>query len=187
MYRVKVFIPILMIALIAGILIGNSVLAGGPSPGSKEDPLVTKAFVESTLSNQVSQLQQQVVQLQAEADTLRQQVAFLEDKVGAKAPVQSQQPVQNNGGQSSNGQNSGPSQEQTDTQPQTTQKVAYVQQSNNYVNVRSGPGTNYDIVAKADKGSKMIILDEQGEWYRVKLADGRLAWVANWVVDVKEE
>jgi uncharacterized protein YgiM (DUF1202 family) len=30
-------------------------------------------------------------------------------------------------------------------------------------------------------------LDEKGKWYRVKLEDGRLGWVANWVVDVKEE
>ena len=33
----------------------------------------------------------------------------------------------------------------------------------------------------------MIILDEKNGWYRVKLEDGKLAWVANYVVDVREE
>ncbi|MFZ5945122.1 MAG: SH3 domain-containing protein [Bacillota bacterium] len=179
MYRAKIFIPILFVTLIVGVFIGNSVLAGGAAPGSKDDPLVTKAYVENSMNSQLSMLQQQVVQLQAEANTLRQQVAFLESKVGQKAPVQTQpqaNPVT-------------PQQQQQQQPPQTQpkQKVAYVQQSNNYVNARVGPGTNYDIAAKVNKGSKMIVIDEKDSWYRVKLEDGKLAWVANWVVDVREE
>jgi TolA-binding protein len=184
--RTKVFIPILIITLIIGILLGNSVFAGGATPGSKDDPLVTKAFVESALNTQLSQLQQQVNQLQAEANTLRQQVAFLESKIGEKSPIQSQkqQPQTNN---DNNAGKESQSQIQTQPQPQPKQKVAYVQQSNNYVNIRTGAGTNFSILTKVYKGSPMIILDEKGKWYRVKLEDGRLGWVANWVVDVKEE
>jgi uncharacterized protein YgiM (DUF1202 family) len=33
----------------------------------------------------------------------------------------------------------------------------------------------------------MPIIGESGEWYKVTLENGKEAWVANWVVDVKEE
>jgi len=192
--RTKVIIPALILTFIIGILIGQSVIAGGVTPGSQADPLVTKAFVENALNSQISQLQQQVAQLQAQANALQQQVAFLENQLGVKAPIQNQIPATNT-------QPPSPSQSQTGSQTETEkptvppvisqpkQKVAYPKESNNstIVNVRSGPGTNFDIVAKVHKGSKMIILDEKNDWYRVKLEDGKLAWVANWVVDVKEE
>jgi len=192
--RTRVIIPILLLTFIIGILIGQSVMAGGVTPGSQADPLVTKAFVENALNSQLMQLQQQVTQLQAEANNLRQQVAFLESKIGVKAPVQTPPPATNNqqppGTQIVSKPDSGETAPQPNPiTPQPKQKVAYVKESNTYntVNTRSGAGTNYPIVAKVNKGSKMIILDEQNDWYRVKLEDGKLAWVANWVVDVREE
>lgn len=175
----------LLITLMIGVLIGNSVLAGGASPGSKEDPLVTKGFVENTLNSQLAQLQQQVAALQAEATTLKQQVAFLENQLGTKAPVDNQQSVENNQVTPQSNQDS--EQAQTQTPAQTSKKVAYVKEEHSYVNARSGAGTNFAVVTKVLQGSKMYILDEQDDWYRVKLEDGRLAWVANWVVDVGEE
>lgn len=184
--RIKVIIPTLVITLIVGILIGQSVIAGGVTPGSQADPLVTKAFVENALNSQITQLQQQVAQLQSQANALQQQVVYLENQLGVKAPVQNPTPITNT---------NPPSQYETGgtTEPPVTsqpkQKVCYPKESNKseYVNVRSGTGTNFDIVAKVKKGSKMIILDEKNGWYRVKLEDGKLAWVANYVVDVREE
>lgn len=187
--RKKIVLPILLLSFILGIFVGQSVFAGGITPGSEGDPLVTKAFVESALNSQLSQLQQQVAQLQNEADNLRQQVAFLESKLGVKAPIQTSTPNTNNNSQSGT-VTPPPSEPQPDpVTSQPKQKVAYVKASNsaNTVNTRSGSGTSYNIVAKVAKGSKMIILDEENDWYRVKLEDGKLAWVANWVVDVVEE
>ena len=86
--RIKVIIPTLVITLIVGILIGQSVIAGGVTPGSQADPLVTKAFVENALNSQITQLQQQVAQLQSQANALQQQVVYLENQLGVKAPVQ---------------------------------------------------------------------------------------------------
>jgi outer membrane murein-binding lipoprotein Lpp len=180
--RIKIIIPTLVITFILGIVIGQSVIAGGVTPGSQADPLVTKAFVENTLNSQVMQLQQQVAQLQAKANTLQQQVEFLENQLGAKAPVQNQNPP-------TNIQTPPENQTVPPVTNQPKQKVCYPKESNksDVVNVRSGTGTNFDIVAKVKKGSKMIILDEKNGWYRVKLEDGKLAWVANYVVDVREE
>lgn len=193
--RVKIVLPVLILTFIVGIFIGQSVIAGGVTPGSEADPLVTKAFVESALNSQLLQLERQVAQLQHEANNLKQQVAFLEGKIGVKAPVQSEPPTGNNnqpqpGTQIVSQPQPGETNPQPDpVTPKPKQKVAYVKQSNtsNIVNTRSGAGTNFSLVAKVQKGSKMIILDEKDDWYRVKLEDGKLAWVANWVVDVVEE
>ena len=39
--------------------------------------------------------------------------------------------------------------------------------NNNYVNVRSGPATTYDIVGRLDQGSSVEILGSKNDWYQV--------------------
>lgn len=51
------------------------------------------------------------------------------------------------------------------------------------VNLRSGPGMGYDLVAQAAHGEQMSIMDQQDGWYKVNRA-GQTAWVAGWVVEV---
>ena len=141
--RAKIIVPVLFLAIIIGVFIGQSVFAGGVVPGSQADPLVTKAFVESALNSQLTQLQQQVAQLQSEANSLRQQVAFLESKIGEKAPVQP--PITNNNQQQPGTQIVSQPKPEVNQQPSTVtpqpkQKIAYVKQSNasDVVNTRSG-------------------------------------------------
>jgi len=49
-------------------------------------------------------------------------------------------------------------------------------------NLRSGPGTDYEIVGKALPGDSLPIAAAEGDWYLVTLSDGGKAYVANWVV-----
>lgn len=51
------------------------------------------------------------------------------------------------------------------------------------VNLRSGPGMGYELVAQAANGEQMSILEQQDGWYKVN-RDGQTAWVAGWVVEV---
>jgi uncharacterized protein YraI len=45
--------------------------------------------------------------------------------------------------------------------------------------VRSGPGTNYSIVATLSNGAIVDIVDDsQPDWLNVKLPDGRVGWVS---------
>lgn len=46
------------------------------------------------------------------------------------------------------------------------------------LNIRSGAGTTYNIVGKAAKGTKVTILLTQGNWYKVKLANGTVGWAS---------
>jgi N-acetylmuramoyl-L-alanine amidase len=46
------------------------------------------------------------------------------------------------------------------------------------LNVRSGPGTTFDILTRALRGALLPLLSRQGDWLQVRLPDGRNGWVA---------
>lgn len=48
----------------------------------------------------------------------------------------------------------------------------------NTVNLRSGPGTSHSIVAKLKKHDIVETLENQGEWAKVKTADGQEGWLS---------
>ncbi len=54
------------------------------------------------------------------------------------------------------------------------------------INLRSGPSTQYSAVASALQGEKLGVLAEQDGWYQVSRG-GTTAWVAGWVVNVAWE
>ena len=56
-------------------------------------------------------------------------------------------------------------------------EVLYVKGSN--VNIRSGPGTDNDIVAKVNRNHKMVVISRKGRWFQVKLSsgDGATGWI----------
>lgn len=63
-----------------------------------------------------------------------------------------------------------------------TGKVTAVIVGSTAVNLRSGPGTSYGVVDKADPGEKLTVIgSEQAGWYLVSRKTGN-AWVAGWVV-----
>lgn len=45
-----------------------------------------------------------------------------------------------------------------------------------WLNIRSGPGTNYEIVEKVIVGDQYIILDEQDGWFELQLSDDISGW-----------
>lgn len=50
------------------------------------------------------------------------------------------------------------------------------------VNIRTGPGTNFPIVTKINKGTVVTIKEQAFGWYKVVLSDGSTGWVASWLV-----
>lgn len=61
-----------------------------------------------------------------------------------------------------------------------TPTVFAVVRSQLRVNVRGGPGTDYDIVNILDPGSGVQVLTEndEGNWYQVQLGDGERGWIS---------
>lgn len=50
------------------------------------------------------------------------------------------------------------------------------------LNVRKGPGISYDILSQATRGQKLVILDKQNDWYKIKTKEGQTGWIASWLV-----
>ena len=45
------------------------------------------------------------------------------------------------------------------------------------LNVRSGPGTDYDKVATLERWDRLVLLEASGEWFWVRLENGTKGWV----------
>ncbi|MFZ5648050.1 MAG: SH3 domain-containing protein [Bacillota bacterium] len=66
--------------------------------------------------------------------------------------------------------------------PSPVSGVAVVKGSE--VNIRSGPGTNYNVLSSANRGQRFLLVDKANDWYKVKLDNNRSGWVVAWLVDV---
>lgn len=64
-----------------GYFSGREVQAGGPLPGSSEDPLVTKSYVDQYVNDKVQKLQQALDQAQSRLNSLEQELAALKKKI----------------------------------------------------------------------------------------------------------
>lgn len=53
------------------------------------------------------------------------------------------------------------------------------------LNVRSGSGLHYAVLAKVSKGTKVTVLNQVPSWYNVKLTNGQVGWVSADYLTVK--
>jgi hypothetical protein len=58
--------------------------------------------------------------------------------------------------------------------------------SANGANVRSGPGTDFDVIAGLRRNAAVIVLEVTDDWVRVQLDDGREGWVSAGLVVISE-
>jgi uncharacterized protein YgiM (DUF1202 family) len=59
--------------------------------------------------------------------------------------------------------------------PVNSSRVATIAASN--LSVRSGPGSNFEVLERASRNQKFRILSQKGLWYEVERADGSSGWV----------
>ncbi|MGY3777777.1 N-acetylmuramoyl-L-alanine amidase [Isobaculum melis] len=52
----------------------------------------------------------------------------------------------------------------------------------NVVNIRTGPGLSYDILSQVRQGDILNVIDEENEWYKVRLSNDRVGWIASWLI-----
>jgi cell wall-associated NlpC family hydrolase len=57
------------------------------------------------------------------------------------------------------------------------------------LNVRSGPASTYTIILALWQGNKVNIIGKSGDWYQIKLPDGKIGWVSSAYlqVDIRQE
>ncbi len=52
----------------------------------------------------------------------------------------------------------------------------------NSINVRSGAGLTYPVIASVKKGQAYDLIESKGDWYKIRLSGTKTGWVANWLV-----
>ncbi len=170
------------VGFLLGAFLGADVFASGGEPGSPADPLVARSYVDEQVAVYISELEKKVAALNGRALELEQALAQLQRQAGLK-------PLAPGGGQAGEtGASSGSSSGGVSAggQAPAGQKLLYVKPENSYVNLRKGPGTGHELLGKVERGSPacepMTVLAQSGDWYQVRLPDGRTGWVAGWLV-----
>ena len=65
--------------------------------------------------------------------------------------------------------------------------VDVIETPTGWLNVRSGPGTNFEQVSRVDVGEKFELLEEDAGWYKIKIDDETEGWVyAEYATTTKE-
>lgn len=64
------------------------------------------------------------------------------------------------------------------------ENVVTVETSN--LNVRYGPGLSHDVLTQVEEKERLFLLGEENKWYKVRLNDDSVGWVASWLVDSDE-
>jgi hypothetical protein len=54
-----------------------------------------------------------------------------------------------------------------------------------FLSVRSGPGSDYQMIGKLVNGDVVTVITSRGKWYGVELRNGSLGWAhSNWLVSL---
>jgi hypothetical protein len=56
--------------------------------------------------------------------------------------------------------------------PRQYESQAVINDPDGYTNVRSGPGTRYDVVSRVVEGEIFYVIYQQGNWWRVRTREG---------------
>lgn len=51
------------------------------------------------------------------------------------------------------------------------------------LNVRSGPGLEYEVIGKVNKGETLQIIEEKNKWYKISFSNNKVGWVAGWYTE----
>lgn len=194
-FRLRVFTGILLLLLIISVSfnISQAVANEAPEPGSEQDPLVSKSYVDDTLGKQVRELQSKLdIALSEKLDVLAQENAFLRQELETqeqtlKALQKEIAALKAKGtGTPAAGGTTKPA--GTGTTKPTGGEAAVIGKGTVNVaslNVRATPSTTAALAGKAVKGEAVNITAKEGEWLKVKTAKGVTGWVMARYVTVK--
>ena len=57
--------------------------------------------------------------------------------------------------------------------------------TNTDCNIREGYGTNFPLIARVKKGTILVKIGQQDNWFRIRMPDQRIGWIREDLVDIK--
>lgn len=182
-YKVAAVIVIVMFAASIGL---NIALAGNQQaePGSDQDPIVSKSYVDAVFSQLSSKVQLLLDQYDAMKGLLSQMTAKLTEQENTIKALRDELNALKSGlPASTSGQGSSTGGGTSSGQPaQTSTAVVNVA----VLNLRSAPNTTSSIVAKLVKNETVTIVSKTGDWYKVTTSRGQNGYVMGKYVTIKK-
>jgi hypothetical protein len=174
---------LLTVFLGIGFWVGQSVSAETNQPGSTGDPLVSKSYVDEQVTGKIAALESKIAILTTRTEALEKTIQELQARLAGQSTGGTTTPGTTTSSTGTAAPNTGTTTPSAGTTtPTAAAKIVYVKAGNTVVNLRSGPGTNHALAGKVNRGTPMTVTETAGDWYKVKLPDGKIAWVAGWLV-----
>lgn len=180
-YKAVAAIVLVMLVISVGL---NIVLAGNQQadPGSDQDPIVSKSYVDAVFSQLSSKVQLLLDQYDAMKGLLSQMSANLaEQEKTIKALNEELSAIKSVVGEAGT---TSPGGGGTPANPPASAKKAVVNVA--VLNVRSGPGTSSAIIAKIVKNETVTIISQSGDWYKITTSKGKTGYVMGKYVTLKK-
>ena len=183
----KLWVGIAMVAsLVLGITLGHFVLGdstpvegGSFLPGSPQDPLVTASYISQAVEERTASLESQIRELEQQVINLANTVEMLEAQLGRAASSQTQTgqtqtelTTRNTINITRMGSNSAQANRANSSNTEYMEVVAPTG-----LNVRTGPGTNYEIISRLPNGTGINVVSETAGWYEIVMSGGGTGWV----------
>ncbi len=184
--RITAVTIILLLVVALGL---NIVFASGAEPGSSQDPIISKSYVDAAVSQltagmqklqeQVDALKNENTQLTAKLAAQEQSNKLLQDQVNTlKADIATG--VVNNSG------NTGNSAGTVGTGTKTPASIGKATVNTAVLNIRKQANTTSAIVAKVAMGETLTLVSKSGDWHKVTTSKGITGYVMTKLILIKK-
>jgi len=179
----KVYVLLGIIVSIAiGFLYGTGLLGGDArEAGSRDDPLISQSYADSTLSRRVTEMDDRIISLEAKVKELEDEITILTGgTIDSGAAGTDTQGTTGSGTAPTNpGAGTGGSAVSAANVGKSASVTAEV------VNLRESASTSSNIKKRLTPNETFTITKVDKEWYQVQLSDGTVGWVFGDYVRIK--
>lgn len=166
----------------------------GAEPGSDQDPIISKSYVDAAvaqltagiqkLQEQVDALKTENTQLTAKLTAQEQSNKLLQDQLNTlKADIAAGKVTSGNTGNTGNTGKAGGTVD-TGTKPPASIGKATV--NTPVLNIRQQPNTTSTIMGKAASGETLTLVSKSGDWYKVTTSKGITGFVMTKLIIIKK-
>lgn len=151
----------------------------GAEPGSDQDPIVSKSYVDAA----VAQLMEKIQSLEKQNDELKKTVSTLKEELKTVKSGTAAGTGSSPTGSAGNTGNSGDAGNSATKPPASLGKAAV---NTAVLNLRSQPNTTSPIAGKLLMNETVTLVSKSGDWYKVTTSKGKTGFVMGKFVTIKK-